>query len=247
MRIAIFSDIHANRESFDACLAHASRQGFERLAFLGDMVGYGADPQYVIDRVAAFIDDNAIVLRGNHDEAAASANCEGMNQYARDAIEWTHRKLDSASRKLLHDLPLTTLNDDILFVHSEASDPAEWHYVRDCESAERSLAGCDERITFCGHVHVPQLYNMGNRGQARFFKPPAGVSIPLIGHRKWLAVMGSVGQPRDRKPAASYAIFETTTRELTYVRVPYDIETAAAKIHAAGLPAMLAARLFVGR
>lgn len=228
-------------------MAHATRQGFDRLAFLGDFVGYGADPQYVVDQIAQLATKDTILLRGNHDEAAVTGDTEGMNQYAAAAIEWTHRNLDSSSRQWLRELPLTMLAGDIFFVHSEASNPAEWHYVKDCQSAERSLIGCNERITMCGHVHVPQLYNMGASQQARFFNPQPGVAIPLIGHRKWLAVLGSVGQPRDRNPAAAYARFDTVTRELTYVRVPYDMETASAKIHAAGLPAMLAARLFVGR
>ncbi len=250
MRIAIFSDIHGNREAFDACWKHARKQGFDRVVILGDIVGYGADPQYLVDATVRAMEEGAIVVRGNHDEACANAVSEGMNDYAAAAIEWTHRALDKASHDMLRDLPLTMRDGDMpgaLFVHAEASHPQEWNYVNDVQSAERSMSGVADRITFCGHVHVPQLYNMGSKKQARLFTPQAGVSIPLVGNRQWLAVMGATGQPRDRNPAAAYAIYDTGRNELTYFRVPYDIETASGKIHAAGLPQMLAARLFIGR
>ena len=247
MRIAIFSDIHANREAFDACLSHASRQGIDRHVFLGDMVGYGADPQYIVDTVARLAEEGAIVLKGNHDEAAVTGASAGMNDYARKAIEWTYAQLDSASRKFLDELPLQVVEGERLYVHSEAVMPSEWRYITDAASAERSLRATDSRITFCGHVHIPQLYNMSPQKPAQYFDPRPNTAIPLIGNRKWLAVMGAVGQPRDKNPAAAYALLDLTKKELTFIRVAYDMEPAASKIHAAGLPAILAARLFVGR
>ncbi len=247
MRIAIMSDIHANREAFDACLAHAERQGYDRFAFLGDMAGYGADPQYVVDRVARFADEGAIVLKGNHDEGAALGNGAGMNEYARQAIEWTHQNLDEHSRKYLLALPFSIQEEERLYVHSDAAMPSEWRYVNDAASAERSMRATSQRITFCGHVHIPQLYNMSAQKPAHYFEPKPNTAIPLIGQRQWLAVMGAVGQPRDKNPAAAYAILDTDKKNLTYYRVAYDMEPTAKKIHAAGLPAMLAARLFIGR
>lgn len=247
MRIAIFSDIHANREAFDACLAMAANQGAERHVFLGDLVGYGADPQYVVDRVVRFVEEGAIVLKGNHDEAAARQMSGGMNEYARRAIEWTSAELDEASRQFLTDLPMAVEDEDRLYVHSEAVAPPEWRYITDADSAERSLRATDKRITFCGHVHIPQLYNMSPQKPAQFFDPKPNTAIPLIGQRKWLAVMGATGQPRDKNPAAAFAILDTARKELTYFRVAYDMEPTAKKIHAAGLPAILAARLYVGR
>lgn len=250
MRIAIFSDIHGNREAFDACWKHARKQGHDRVAILGDIVGYGADPQYLVDRIMREREAGAILLLGNHDEACALASSEGMNDYAAAAIEWSHQALDDASLAFLRDLPLTVRDadvPDVLFVHAEGSQPRDWNYVHDAQSAERSMGGVTDRITICGHVHVPQLYNMGARKQARLFSPQSGVAIPLVGNRQWLAVMGATGQPRDRNPSAAYAIYDTQRNELTYFRVPYDIETASGKIRAAGLPQMLAARLFIGR
>ena len=230
--------------------SHARKTGHDRIAILGDIVGYGADPQYLVDRTARLAEAGAIVIRGNHDEAAANADAAGMNEYASAAIEWTSRTLDAASVAFLRELPLAVRDATApaaLFVHAEASEPVQWNYVHDAAAAERSLAAVSERVTFCGHVHVPQLYNMGGKMQARLFTPQPGAPIPLVGNRKWLAVMGATGQPRDRNPSAAYAIFDTESYELTYFRVPYDIETAAGKIHAAGLPQMLAARLFIGR
>jgi diadenosine tetraphosphatase ApaH/serine/threonine PP2A family protein phosphatase len=247
MRIALFSDIHGNREALDACLAHAARQRVDRFAFLGDLVGYGADPNYIVERVQKEMERGAVALLGNHDQAAARGETEGMNDYARAAIEWTHRALDPAAIGFLENLPMSIAEDDRLFVHSEASSPGGWVYITDGASAERSLRSTGARITVCGHVHRPQLYHMSPSKPPVFFLPQSATPIPLVGNRKWLAVLGAVGQPRDQNPNAAYSVLDTATNEITYLRAPYNIEKAAGKIHAAGLPQMLAARLFIGR
>ena len=247
MRIAFLSDIHGNREAFDACLAHAMKQGVDRWVFLGDLVGYGADPVYIVDRIADFRDKGAIVLLGNHDQAAATGVTLGMNDYARAALDWTYRELDSDSRAFLENLPYSVTEDERLYVHSEAHAPPAWNYVTDTPSAERSMRATPQRVTFCGHVHRPQIYHMTPNKPAVLFVPQTGTPIPLMGARQGLAVMGSVGQPRDQNPMAAYGLLDTDTRELTYLRVAYDIETAVEKIHAAKLPQILAARLFIGR
>lgn len=247
MRIAILSDIHANREAFDACLAHAARQNVGRYVFLGDLVGYGADPQYVVDRVTRFAEEGAVVLKGNHDEAATQGANDGMNEYARKAIEWTHAALDDASRQFLGALPLFVEEEDRLFIHSEATAPPDWRYITDAATAERSMRATIQRLTFCGHVHIPQLYNMSPQKPAQYFDPKPNTPIPLIGQRQWLAVMGAVGQPRDKNPAAAYAVLDLARKDVTYFRIAYDMQPTAQKIHDSGLPAILAARLFVGR
>lgn len=246
MRIAFFADIHSNRQALDACLAHAAGRGVDHYVFLGDLIGYGADPSYVIDRVALLASEGAVVLLGNHD-VAIFGTTEGMNNYARAAARWTCAQLDDAQRAFLARLPLTVTEEDRLYVHSEAACPQEWNYVTDPAEAEKSLDTTMQRLTFCGHVHRPQLYHMSPQKPARLFVPCAGAPIPLVGPRKWLAVMGAVGQPRDENPAAAYAILDTAANEITFLRIPYEIEAAAAAIHAAGLPRMLAARLFIGR
>lgn len=246
MLIALMSDIHGNREAFDACLAHARRQGAERFMLLGDLVGYGADPHYVVEAARALQAEGAVVLLGNHDEAVSAASVD-MNPYARAAIEWTKAKLDVAQKNFLAALPRTHREGDILYTHSEASDPAAWHYVTTAAGAERSMRATDAQITFCGHVHVPQLYNMPAGKPAALFTPRAPLAVPLQPTRRWLAVLGSVGQPRDENPRAAYAMLDDEKRTISYCRVPYDIERAAQKIKNAGLPAILSARLFVGR
>jgi len=244
--IAIFTDIHGNREAFEACLAHAGRHPIDRYVFLGDLVGYGADPGFVVDTVQDFAARGAIALLGNHDSAAIGMP-ERMNDDAMAAAEWTRRQLTTEQHAFLTGLPLTAQDDDRFYVHASAASPAAWDYVLDERAAARSLMATDAAITFCGHTHLPALFHMTATAKIAAFDPDAGVAIPLTRQRRWIAVIGAVGQPRDRNPAACYALYDDGPRTLTYVRVSYDVETAARKIRDAGLPAFLAARLAGGR
>lgn len=246
MLLALFSDIHGNREAFDACVDGAHANGADRFVFLGDLVGYGADPGYIVDTVRQMREDGAIVLKGNHDEAI-SRGTAGMNDYARAALDWTRDHLTPDQQAMLAALPMTASEGEVLFAHSDASDPTAWLYVTDAASAGRSLAGTDKRVVFSGHVHRPQLYHKApDRPPVRFI-PTAGIGIPLARSQRWQAVVGAVGQPRDEIPSAAYALYDTTRAVLRFMRAGYDIERAAGKIHDAGLPQILAARLFVGR
>jgi diadenosine tetraphosphatase ApaH/serine/threonine PP2A family protein phosphatase len=245
--LAILADIHGNLEAFRACLDHARGCGAERLVLLGDLVGYGADPEAVVDIAMAEAAAGALILLGNHDQAVATGATAGMNEAAAAAIAWTRARLDEARRDFLAGLPLIAEAEGCLFVHADASAPARWRYVTDAEAAERSLAATAAQVTVCGHVHRPALYSQGGSGRITAFHPVPGVAVPLSRGRRWLAVMGAVGQPRDGNPAACYGLFDTASREMTWQRVPYDIAAAAAKIRAAGLPERLADRLFVGR
>jgi diadenosine tetraphosphatase ApaH/serine/threonine PP2A family protein phosphatase len=246
VRLAILSDIHANRQAFSACLEAARSHGAERIVLLGDYVGYGADPEWSVDTVMGLVAGGAIAIRGNHDSAIAS-HIETMNAEAQVAIEWTRGRLDVAQRRFLADLPPTLSEDDRLYVHSEASNPLRWHYVRSTADAARSLIASTAHITFCGHVHQPALYSMSSTAKMTSFVPVTGVPVQLLKGRQWLAVLGSVGQPRDGDPAASFALFDTLSCEITYCRVPYDFETAAKRILENGLPVWLAERLMIGR
>ena len=246
MLLALFSDIHGNREALDACVEGAHANGADKFVFLGDLVGYGADPSYIVDTVRHFSDEGAIVLKGNHDEAIG-AGTAGMNDYARTALDWTRERLTPEQRAFLAGLPLTASDGEVLFTHSDASKPASWLYITDAASADRSLTGTDKRVVFCGHVHRPQLYHKAaDRPPVRFI-PTSGIPIPLARSQRWQAVIGAVGQPRDEIPSAAYALYDTTKAVLTFMRAGYDIERAAQKIKGAGLPQILAARLFVGR
>ena len=159
MRLAIFADIHANRQAFSACLDFARARGAERIICLGDIVGYGADPEWAVDTVMGLVDDGAIAVIGNHDHAISTPS-ENMNAVATAAIEWTRGRLSAPQRRFLAELPLTRQEDDRLYVHAEASHPARWHYVRDTPDAARSIAATDAHATFCGHIHRPALYSM---------------------------------------------------------------------------------------
>ncbi len=246
MLTAIFADIHSNREAFDACLADARRRGAEHFAFLGDLVGYGADPGYVVDRVAEFREAGALVVQGNHDAAIAIPQ-ENMNSYARAALDWTRDKLNAAQKDFLAGLPLTAESGETLFVHAEAYNPTHWTYISRASEAERSMRSTDKRVTISGHIHRPHLYHMTPHKPSSCFVPQADVPILLAKSHKWHAILGSVGQPRDEIPSAAYAIYDDRSALLTFQRAPYDIERAARKIKAAGLPAILSARLYIGR
>ena len=246
MLLALFSDIHANRQAFSACLEAARARGAERFIFLGDFVGYGGDPEWVVETATALIADGAVAVRGNHDQAISTPS-ETMNEDAQAAIEWTRDRLSSAQRRFLAELPLALEEEDCLYVHSEASQPERWRYVQATPDAARSMIATRAHVTFCGHIHKPALYSMSATAKMTSFVPVAGVPINLLKGRQWLAVLGSVGQPRDRNPAAAFAIYDTVAREITFCRVPYDVEAAARRIRDNGLPPWLADRLFLGR
>jgi diadenosine tetraphosphatase ApaH/serine/threonine PP2A family protein phosphatase len=244
--LAIFTDIHANRQAFGACLDFARAHGVQRMIFLGDYVGYGGDPEWAVETVMDLVDRGALAVRGNHDNAVGTPS-ESMNAEAQAAIEWTRGRLSAAQRRFLADLPLVLHDEDRLYVHSEASSPAKWRYVQGTPDAARSIAATSAHATFCGHIHQPALYSMSAAAKMTSFVPTADVPVQLLGGRRWLAVLGSVGQPRDGDPAASFAMFDTNSREITFCRVAYDIEAAAKRIRENGLPLWLADRLSAGR
>ena len=248
MRIAILADVHANLEALTACIRDARERGFDCMVFLGDIVGYGADPGPCVDLVAEACAKGAQALAGNHDRAAIGAEI-GVDGPAAEAIRWTRTVLGAAQREFLAGLPLTIEEDDRLFVHASAHMPDVFPYIQELGDAARSLAATRAWLTVVGHVHRPALYNMTSVGKVMAFAPPTDTEtpIPLLTQRRWLAVMGAVGQPRDGNPAAAYGILDVAARTIAYMRVPYDVEAAAGKIRAAGLPQGLWQRLAAGR
>lgn len=243
MKLALITDLHANRESVGAVMAHAATQGIDRYAFLGDFVGYGADPGWVVDLVREHVARGAIVVMGNHDAAVVQGPLPTMIPEARQVVEWTRERLDAEQLAFLAALPMQVTDADRLFVHANAFAPADWAYVLGRMEAVRSLQATNARFTFCGHVHDPKLFHLTGTGKIGDFVPSDGMPIPLSDQRRWLVIPGSAGQPRDGNPAACYATFDTASSTLTYFRVPYDTEAAGAKIRAAGLPQRLARRL----
>ena len=246
MLIAFLTDLHANREAVSACLAHAKEQSVTQYAFLGDLVGYGADPGWVLDTVMEHASRGAYVLMGNHDIALLQDARNEMNAFAYQVIEWTRAQLTPAHLQFIRDLPFRIEMEDLLFVHANAWAPEKWEYIDGTMDAMRSMHATHAQVTFCGHVHLPSLYHMTMTSKTGEFIPAPNSSLLLSKQRRWLVIPGSTGQPRDGNPAACYATFDTVTRALTYYRVPYDTNAAAEKIIAAGLPAILGKRLIVG-
>jgi diadenosine tetraphosphatase ApaH/serine/threonine PP2A family protein phosphatase len=244
MKLALIADVHANLEALQACLEHAHAQGAERHAFLGDLVGYGAEPGPVVDLVRAHVARGALAVKGNHDDAAIAGESGTMHQAAERAIAWTRAHLSGEQRAFLAALPMTIREGPLLLVHASPEFPGEWTYVTDPARAASALAASAPATwVFCGHVHEPVLYTQGSAARPVAFRPVSGVAIPVPAHRRWLAVVGSAGQPRDGNTAACYAMLDTDRPALTFHRVPYDWRAAAAKIRAAGLPESLARRL----
>jgi diadenosine tetraphosphatase ApaH/serine/threonine PP2A family protein phosphatase len=243
--IALLSDIHANLQALEACLDDAANQGVSRFVLLGDYVGYGGDPVAVLDRVQDLVEDGALAIKGNHDDMSCDFSRQ-MNPTAASAANWTREQLSPAQHDFLDSLPMSLREDDRLYVHSEASAPAKWRYVTDCDTARLSLAGDEARIIFGGHVHQPTIYSLGRDDKMTKFKPTDGDVVPLLSSRRWQVVIPSVGQPRDGNPLSGYALFDTKTDDLMIRRVPYDIDAAATQIMTSDLPAGLASRLYRG-
>lgn len=242
MRIAFLSDIHANAEALTACLKHAGERGVDRFVFLGDLVGYGADPQHVLDLVARYAGEGAVALKGNHDEAIAQTSSY-FNESAKAALDLARHTLSDEHKRFLDQLPLLHRDARECYVHASAATPERWHYIDSPSAAKRCVEAAKTAYTFCGHVHDQLLYFENERGRMCEFRPVPGTSIPVRSHRRWVAIVGSVGQPRDRNPAAAYALFDRDTERITFHRVTYDALAAANSIRRSGLPESLAHRV----
>lgn len=254
MKLALLSDIHANSRALEACLAHAAGVGAQRLALLGDLVGYGGEPEAVMERVMQLAGQGAVVIKGNHD--AMAVNPPASVTHRGDAgAQWTHDQLSPAQRQFLAGLPLTHREGTLLLVHASADAPERWRYVDNALTAANSLDAAmteptghaDVRHVFGGHVHQQTLYYRGVGRALMAFAPTPGVSVATPKHRSWIATVGSVGQPRDGNTQAMYAVFDTSALKLTFHRVPYDHPAAARSVRAAGLPEDFALRLETGR
>ena len=198
MKLALLADVHANLEALRACLDHAHAQGAERHVFLGDLVGYGADPGAVVDLVRTHVERGALAVKGNHDDAAVAGQGETMHQAAERAIGWTRAHLSDGQREFLAALPLVIREDGLFLVHASPELPREWIYVTDPMRAANGLAASAPATwVFCGHVHEPVLYYTTAAERPLPFRPVPGVAIPVPARRRWLAALGFPGVQTD--------------------------------------------------
>jgi len=240
MRVAVLSDIHSNLVALDAVLAHAG--SVDAVWHLGDVVGYGPDPDGVVARL---IEVGAVGVRGNHDAAALGGReIEWFNPEARAAAEWTRDTIDATTRAWLSALPERHVIERMTLVHGSPRDPIR-EYISTAEVALENLAVLETDLGLHGHTHVPVAFWVGADDALRVLAPEPGDSVELDGQRA-LVNPGSVGQPRDGVPDASYLVLDPDSAAVTWHRVPYDIPAVQAAIRAAGLPGRLADRLAFG-
>ena len=244
MRYLILSDVHANLEALEAVLAGAGDH--DAVLVLGDLVGYGADPNAVIERLRAL--PAATIIRGNHDKVGAGLeNVESFNHLARQAIAWTAAMLTPPNREWLAALRQgpVTIDDVVEICHGSPFD--EDVYIFDDLDARRAIRAARRPLCLYGHTHVPAVFRF--EADLDALGPPRGPRFKLTMDEdaKYLVNCGAVGQPRDGDPRAAFGLLDTESRSLSIVRVGYDVGAAQAKILAAGLPEVLAQRLAVGR
>jgi diadenosine tetraphosphatase ApaH/serine/threonine PP2A family protein phosphatase len=240
MRIAVVSDVHSNLPALEAVLA-AMGDDVDELWALGDIVGYGAEPDAVIDRLRGA---GVVAVRGNHDHVAAGhGGADWFNEIARYAVEWTARTLSIQSRDWLATLPTTRQAGGWQLVHGSPRDPL-WEYIEGADVAAEVMPAMSEPRVAFGHTHVPVAF-VADDGRIHELPARDGSSLELD-DRPLLLNPGSVGQPRDGDPRASYMIIDVEAARVTWQRVVYDVATAARRIRAAGLPDRLAARLSFG-
>jgi diadenosine tetraphosphatase ApaH/serine/threonine PP2A family protein phosphatase len=247
MRYLVLSDIHGNLEAFEAVTGASAGAHCDRVLVLGDLVGYGADPNAIVDRVRAMRD--AVVIRGNHDKVAAGVETmEGFNHMARLAIAWTAAALTEENRAYLAELPSGPVDVDAMVEICHGTPFDEDVYVFDDLDALRSIRTSRRPVCLYGHTHVPAAFQL-HGDELQLIGPPRGdkFRISLDEDGRYLVNCGSVGQPRDGDPRAAYALLDTDARTLTVFRVDYDLATAQSKIVGAGLPDVLAQRLGMGR
>ena len=244
MRYLVISDIHANLEALEAVIAAAP--SCDHVLMLGDLVGYGADPDAVIDRVQLL--GGVTWIRGNHDKVAAGLDTtNGFNHLAKQAIGWTAEVLSPEHRAWLAALPEgpVAVDEFVQICHGAPFD--EDVYIFDDLDAVKAMRVSTRPLCLFGHTHVPAAYRLTQ--ELRHVGPPRGAdfTIRFEDGSRYLVNCGAVGQPRDGDPRAAYGVLDTNALALTIHRVAYDVSAAQAKILAAGLPEMLANRLALGR
>jgi diadenosine tetraphosphatase ApaH/serine/threonine PP2A family protein phosphatase len=241
MRWAIISDIHANLQALEAVLLKADSVGWDRMICLGDIVGYGAEPNECVEQVSARCE---ATIMGNHDAAVLGvADTSRFSVPAREATQWTAEQLSDDSRRYLRDLPYSAEFDSFEIVHSTPEDPPAWHYLMTEFDAAALYDSFEKDLLFFGHTHVACVFQHLENGAVSQHEPH---SFFLAPGSRYIVNAGSVGQPRDGDPRASFALLDTDAQRVEFFREEYDIEQAQRRIIDAGLPRILATRLSHG-
>ncbi len=247
MPVAVITDIHANLPALEAVLAGAEKRRVEEIWCLGDVVGYGADPDACTELVSERCD---VCLVGNHDLAVLGAlDIASFSEAAAAAVEWTRERIGDTAREFLRRLDPALQRRGIGLFHASPRDPV-WEYVLSIEQANACLDAQPERLALIGHSHVALFFSRdpedGGLSETRGAQAEQGLKLDL-GQGRWLLNPGSVGQPRDEDPRAAWLELDPKKRSARYHRVEYDIDRAAASIVDAGLPKRLADRLYLGQ
>ena len=248
MRYAVLSDIHANLEALEAVLAHEACRSADALLVLGDLVGYGADPNAVVERVRALAP--LAIVRGNHDKVAASlGTADDFNELARSAARWTADELTDDNLEYLKQLPIGPLEVSDLVEICHGSPTDEDAYIVSDRHAARAIKSATRPLCLFGHTHVAGVGRMSADHHFRVVGRGSKLSGPvaLDADARYLVNPGSVGQPRDGDRRAAFAVLDTEAPSITLYRAAYPVEAAQAKILAAGLPSLLAHRLSIGQ
>jgi predicted phosphodiesterase len=239
VKIGILSDIHGNLEALEAVLAELDHENVERVLCLGDVVGYGPDPNACLDRVMETMD---VVLAGNHDHGTVGLTpIHAFNDNARQAVEWTRTVIREDLAEVLSGLQLVHEEGLLLALHATPAEPAKWHYLMSETEIETNLAAMTLPLCFVGHSHLPLAFVQGSEGGITV---RSAESIRFESGCKYLINVGSVGQPRDGDPRAAFGVLEDSGFRLN--RVEYDIPSVQNKMRSFGLPVRLIDRLSQG-
>ncbi len=240
MRWGIFSDIHANLEALQAVLTAFSKEHIDKYFCLGDIVGYGADPSACIVQIKKL---NPVTIAGNHDWAAVNLfDTLYFNPHARAAVLWTAAVITEQDKQFLKALGLIYQEEELTLVHGSLHNPGQFEYILDIPSARETFKLLKTELCFVGHTHRAEIFI--KKGEE--YTVSLQAKIKLEAGRSYIINTGSVGQPRDGNPQASFVVYDSQKQELQIKRTPYDIDRAQQKIHQAGLPALLAERLATG-
>jgi len=242
MRYGIFADIHANLEALDKVIAAYKNEAIDKYLCLGDIVGYATNPNECCQKVKEIA---SITVAGNHDWASVDLfSLNYFNRYAKEAILWTKEHLSKDNGYFLSTLKLVYQNEDLTLVHGTLNNPADFNYLIDIEAAQETFKLMQTKVCFVGHSHVPGIFVKDKNGYLGYLEDNL---ITLKDQNYYIINVGSVGQPRDGSPLATYCIYDTEKKEVSIKRVSYDFQTTRKKIIQAGLPAFLGNRLMIGR